>query len=119
MIDHDIKELIHVPQELLTDPFTRRIDTQLYRRRRKQNCRRKHTDTDRLPKPPWRTDQHLGRQVLPAVGLQHLRVVAGEAAGWLGLPKCPRAGFLYLRSTDSQCQDVIPATKPRGVVANG
>ena len=69
MIDHDIKELIHVPQELLTDPLTRRIDTQLHRRRRKQNRRRKHTDTDCLSKPSWRTNQHLCGQMLPTVRL--------------------------------------------------
>ena len=89
-----VEELDAGPQQLLRDALARAVDADLDARRRPHHRRREHRHRDRLPEAPRRADQHLLREVLPAVALQHLVVVARKLPSGLVLPEAARARFL-------------------------
>ena len=94
MVDNYIKEFDNIAQEFLRDALARRIDRQLDTRGRKQNPSRKHRHTDGLSKASGGADQHLLRQMLPAVDLQYLLMIPRKLARFFGFPESARAGFL-------------------------
>jgi len=86
-----VEELDDAAQQLLRDALARAVDAELDRRRAVEHGRGEHRHADRLAEAPRRADEHLLREVLPRVLLQHLLVAAREAAGRLHLPEGARA----------------------------
>lgn len=93
-------ELADVAEQLLRDALARAVDGDLDARGRVQHRRGKHGDGDGLAEAPRRADEHLLREVVPAVAHEDGLVVARKGAGRLELPEDARAGLLcsvYIR----------------------
>jgi len=107
-----VEKLDDAAQQLLRDALAGAVDAQLHRRRRVEHGRGKHRHADRLAEAPRRADEHLLREVVPRVLLQHLLVRARKAAERLHLPEGARARLQKVLVEEALVEAAVPA---RGV----
>lgn len=94
MVADLVDKLDDVAQELLRDALARGVDAELHLGGRDQHRRGKHRHADGLAEATRRADEHLLREMVPAVAHEHLLVVPREPPGFFGFPEDPRTRLL-------------------------
>lgn len=87
----EVQELLDVSQQFLRDAFACAVDGHLEVGAAVQHGGGEHADRDGLPEASGRGDQHLLRQMVPAVDLQDALVVLREHPMILAFPEDARA----------------------------
>ena len=106
-----VEELDDATQQLLRDALAGAVDAELDRRRAVEHGRGEHGHADGLAEATRRADEHLLRQMVPRVLLQHLLVSTCKAAERLHLPKGARARFQKVLVEEALMEAPIPACR--------